>query len=200
MTDDDTPLPLISGGRISFEKPRPRAQVRMVRSNGSGGGGILATHGTFTAAFAVSLMAGVIAGVGFGGFNGVKKGLEAGAKVDTALLGAPASGGASSTVAVEPVLDEIRSLHAQLEQLRHGAETQRTTERLKALEHTIDANQAAAETLDHAASSLASKLEEIEQRLARVEQAGIDTTPVGSIRQSEKGKREGRRGRPHAPQ
>jgi uncharacterized phage infection (PIP) family protein YhgE len=80
------------------------------------------------------------------------------------------------------MLDEVRGLRAQIEQLRHGVETARTADRARAQETARDASlEAQQQALDQTTATLAAKLSEIDSRLARLERSGADATPVGSI-------------------
>ena len=76
------------------------------------------------------------------------------------------------------MLDEVRGLRAQIEQLRHGVETARTADRSRAQETARDAS---LEARQQALDQTTAKLAEIDSRLARLERSGADTTPVGSI-------------------
>ena len=74
--------------------------------------------------------------------------------------------------------EDVRGLRAQIEQLRHLAETSRTSERLKALEAAHEAGAAQAQLL----SATVTKLGQLEARLERLERAQADPTPTGSIK------------------
>jgi hypothetical protein len=70
--------------------------------------------------------------------------------------------------------DEIRLVRTQIEQLRRSAETQRSSERLRALE-------TAREESHDALKANAAKLEKLEARLSQLERASADRTPTGSL-------------------
>lgn len=139
-------------------------------------------------ALTLSIAAGSVAGVILGGKTGVKPGLEAGSRFDAAMLTPGESATAEVAAQTNPtpemarMLDEVRGLRAQIEQLRHGVETARTADRARAQETARDASlEAQQQALDQTTATLAAKLSEIDSRLARLERSGADATPVGSI-------------------
>lgn len=85
---------------------------------------------------------------------------------------------AAGTADVTRLREDVRSLRAQIEQLRHLAETSKTGERLKALEAAHEAGAAQAQLL----GATVMKLGQIEARLERLERAQADPTPTGSIK------------------
>ena len=98
------------------------------------------------------------------------------------LLSAEVAAQTDPTPEMAHMLDEVRGLRAQIEQLRHGVETARTADRSRAQETARDASlEAQQQALDQTTATLAAKLAEIDSRLARLERSGADTTPVGSI-------------------
>ena len=203
MANEDPPLPSFSGGEDSlygsFRRERAQKLGGFKRESvkiGTGGGGFF-SGGVFSSggtrlqlgvALTLSIAAGSVAGVILGGKTGVKPGLEAGSRFDAAML-AP-SGTLSAEVAAQTdpkpemarMVDEVRGLRAQIEQLRHGVETARTADRARAQETARDASlEAQRQTLDETTATLAAKLAEIDSRLARLERPGLDMTPTGSI-------------------
>jgi hypothetical protein len=203
MANDDPPLPGFSGTEDSlygsFRRERAQKLGGFKRESvtiGTGGGGFF-SGGVFSSggmrlqlgvALTLSIAAGSVAGVILGGKTGVKPGLEAGSRLETAMLapsGPPTAEVAAqtdSTSEMARTLDEVRGLRAQIEQLRHGVETARTADRSRAQETARDASlEAQQQALDQTTATLAAKLAEIDSRLARLERSGADTTPVGSI-------------------
>lgn len=115
---------------------------------------------------ALSIIAGVAVGYFVGSHTGVRPAVEAGARVDAASLAQalPWKSEIASDVGdkreIAHLLDELRSLRAQIEQVRHTVEAARAGERV-------------AETT--------SRLDKFEERLGRVERLGADRTATGSI-------------------
>ena len=203
MANDDPPLPGFSGTKDSlygsFTRERAQKLGGFKRESvkvgtGDGGffrGGVFSSGGMrlqLGVALTLSIAAGSVAGVILGGKTGVKPGLEAGSRLDAAML-AP-SGLLSAEVAAQTapapemarMLDEVRGLRAQIEQLRHGVETARTADRSRAQETARDASlEPQQQALDQTTAALAARLGEIDSRLARLERSGVDPTPVGSI-------------------
>ena len=157
----------------------------------TGAGGVFSSGGMrlqLGVALTLSIAAGSVAGVILGGKTGVKPGLEAGSRFDAAMLAPGESATAQVAAQSDPtpemarMLDEVRGLRAQIEQLRHGVETARTADRARAQETARDASlEAREQALDQTTATLAAKLSEIDSRLARLERSGADATPVGSI-------------------
>ena len=203
MANDDPPLPGFSGTGDSlygsFRRERAQRLGGFKRESvkiGTGGGGFF-SGGVFSSgglrlqlgvALTLSIAAGSVAGVILGGKTGVKPGLEAGSRLDSAMI-APSEPPTAQAVAqtgptpeMARMLDEVRGLRAQIEQLRHGVETARAADHVRAQEMTRDASlEAREQALDQTTATLAAKLAEIDSRLARLERSGADTTPVGSI-------------------
>jgi hypothetical protein len=199
MANEDPPLPGFSGTEDSlygsFRRERAPKLGGFKRESvkvGTGGagffrGGVFSSGGMrlqLGAALTLSIAAGSVAGVILGGKTGVKPGLEAGSRLDAAMLAPGQPSNAEVAAQTDPtpemarMLDEVRGLRAQIEQLRHGVETARTTDRSRAQETARDAS---LEALDQTTGVLAAKLTEIDSRLARLERSGVDPTPVGSI-------------------
>ncbi len=199
MANDDPPLPGFSGTGDSlygsFRRERAQKLGGFKRESvkiGTGGSGFF-SGGVFSSggmrlqlgvALTLSIAAGSVAGVILGGNTGVKPGLEAGSRLDAAMLapnGLPTANAAAQTdptPEMAHMLDEMRGLRAQIEQLRHGVETARTADRSRAQETARDAS---LEARQQALDQTTAKLAEIDARLARLERSGADTTPVGSI-------------------
>ncbi len=72
------------------------------------------------------------------------------------------------------LLGDVRALRAQVESLRHKHENSRLAERIRALEAGRDA-----------AAALATRLDRVEERLAKMER--IDPTPTGALQKPERG-------------
>ncbi len=203
MANDDPPLPGFSGTGDSlygsFRRERAqklggfkRESVKIGTSAGGFfSGGVFSSGGMrlqLGVALTLSIAAGSMAGVILGGKTSVKPGLEAGSRFDAAMLtpsDPPIAQGAAQTAPAPEMarmLDEVRGLRAQIEQLRHGVETARTVDHSRALETARDASlEAREQALDQTTATLAARLAEIDSRLARLERSGADTTPVGSI-------------------
>ena len=203
MANEDPPLPSFSGGEDSlygsFRRERAQKLGGFKRESvkiGTGGSGFF-SGGVFSSggmrlqlgvALTLSIAAGSVAGVVLGGKTGVKPGLEAGSRFDAAMLAPGESATAQVSAQIDPtpemarMLDEVRGLRAQIEQLRHGVETARSADRSRAQETARDASlEAQQQALDQTTATLAAKLSEIDSRLARLERSGADATPVGSI-------------------
>lgn len=203
MANDDPPLPGFSGTKDSLygSLRRERAQKlggfkRESVKIGTGGGGFFA-GGVFSSggmrlqlgvALTLSIAAGSVAGAILGGKTGVKQGLEAGSRLDAAMLAPSGPLSAEAAAQTDPapelarMLEEVRGLRAQIEQLRHGVETARSADRSRAQETARDASlEAQQQALDQTTAALGAKLAEVDSRLARLERSGADTTPVGSI-------------------
>jgi len=116
-----------------------------------------------------------------GGVLGFELGMRAGglAPSRSAPIAEPAWLDAAGAAEVARLRGDVRSLRAQIEQLRHLVETSKTAERLKALEPAHEPGAAQAQL----AGSTATKLDLFEARLQRLERAVADATPTGLIRQ-----------------
>jgi hypothetical protein len=198
VANDDPPLPGFSGTEDSlygsFRRERgqklggfKRESVKVGSGGGFFSGGVFSSGGMrlqLGVALTLSIAAGSVAGAMLGGKTGVKQGLEAGSRVEAAMLAPGGSATAAPPAQIDPtpemarVLDEMRGLRAQIEQLRHGVETARTADRSRAAETARDAG---LEARQQALDLTAAKLAEIDSRLARLERSGADPTPVGSI-------------------
>ena len=137
--------------------------------------------------FFTSFWAALALAILVGGALGLELGMRAGG------LAPPPSGrvAAASPTAVGAadvarLREDVRSLRAQIEQLRHAAETSRTSERLKALEMAHETSAAHAQL----PSATATRLDALEARLERLERVGVDTTPTALIQRP--GARNGR--------
>ncbi len=217
MAKDDPPLPDLSATKDrlygSFRRARAadrlggikRERVNLAAAGpGFLSGGVFSSGGLrlqLGAALTLSIAAGSVAGVILGGQTGVKPALEAGARVETALLAQAPPTKTEAAAQPDPasdvtrLLDDVRGLRAQIEQLRHVAETSRTADQLRAQETARDANlETQQKALDQTTAALAAKLNEIDGRLARLERSGVDTTPVGSIGRPSRAQR-GEKGR-----
>lgn len=145
----------------------------------------------FFAALALSVAFGGAGGLILGANTGVRPALEAATRVDAAILAQAlpwkleVASNSSARLDLARLLDEIRGLRAQIEQMRHNAETSRAAERLRALEPPRAPAAEAEPTLNRAAAALTARLGEIELRVSRLERAGADATPVGAIRKGE---------------
>lgn len=115
---------------------------------------------------ALSIVAGIAVGYFVGSHTGVRPAVEAGARVEAASLAqalpwkSEIASDAGDKHEIAHLLDELRSLRAQIEQVRHTVEAARAGER-------------AAET--------ASRLDKFEERIGRVERLGADRTATGAI-------------------
>jgi len=152
MANEDPPLPGFSGTGDSlygsFRRERAQKLGGFKRESvkiGTGGSGFF-SGGVFSSggmrlqlgvALTLSIAAGSVAGVILGGKTGVKPGLEAGSRFDAAMLAPGESATAQVAAQTNPtpemarMLDEVRGLRAQIEQLRHGVETARTADRAR---------------------------------------------------------------------
>jgi hypothetical protein len=146
----------------------------------------------FWLALAASVVAGGAMGFSLGARTGVRPAIEAAmraegakpARADSASAAqAPVAGGGEE---LANLTAELQSLRAQMEQMRHVAETQRAAERLKALEASQSSAQEALQALEKTAAANAARLDEIDRRLARAERPGVDFTPVGAIGRSDR--------------
>ncbi len=194
MADNDFPLPPISGGRVDVIKMRSRViDTSKTQETLSG------LRKQFWAALLISIGAGGAAGLSLGENTGVKEAIQAGAKIDGIKIarvgGTPDTMTPTETQSVASLVDELRGLRAQMEQMRHAAESQRVAERLKALETTQSANQDTLQGIDNAVGASAARLNDIDGRLTRLERAGADATPVGAISKTEQVSSAEKRGR-----
>ncbi|PWB82469.1 MAG: hypothetical protein C3F11_11720 [Methylocystaceae bacterium] len=136
---------------------------------------------------AASVAAGVVVGFLMGSRTGVREALDAGANIDgpamsKALAWKPEiASGAAERQEIARLTDEVRSLRAQAESLRHGGETLRVAERLRALETARDADREAGRANERAIASASARIDKIEARLDLVERAKIDRTPTGAV-------------------
>lgn len=78
------------------------------------------------------------------------------------------------------LVGELRTLRAQVEQLRHANEASRAGERRRALEAGRDATQ------DRAKLDVAARLDKVEDRLSHLEKASADKTATGAIARPDK--------------
>jgi hypothetical protein len=177
MANDDL-LPRQSRGRVAISQLRSPAQASPK---------VPELRKQFLVALSISVAAGGLAGLLLGEKTGVKPAIEAARTEDAKLARAassalePLAGGSS----VASLIDELRSLRAQMEQMRHAAETQRAAERLKTVESAQSANGDALQGVENAIATLAARLGQMDDRLARLERFGSDATPVGAICQAE---------------
>jgi hypothetical protein len=131
----------------------------------------------------VSVVAGLSLGYFSGTHTGVHPALEAGARVSAANLAQALPWksevyGEAGGAPLAQLLEETRALRAQLEQIRHSAENARVSERL----HSLEAGQEAARASERGgAAETGARLEALEARLARLELALADRTPVGAL-------------------
>ncbi len=202
MTNKEPLLPPMSGGgRVYLGNMRARLADAPVPNTGKSSKSL---RNQFWVALAVSIIGGGAAGLTLGENTGVRSAIEAGAKIDVATLAQAlpwklevASGG-SSPPDIAVLLEDVRGLRAQIEQMRHAAETQRAGDRLKSLETAQGASLGAEQALDRTATALATRLNEIDARLARLERVGSDTTPTGAISRTEQGRSAEKAGRRRA--
>ncbi len=200
MAQKDSSLPSYSGtsdslygslNRVEAERPgRFKRESVSMKVPGQGfffGGGVSSAEGmrqTLVVALTLSIAAGGVAGSILGSKTGVKPGLEAAARADAVTLArlSPANAPAASPTAPPPevmgLVEEMRGLRAQVEQLKHVAE------RARAREAEHQASLEGPPALDQATAALTAKLGELDNRLARLEHAGVDMTPTGSIASS----------------
>ncbi|MGA8169437.1 MAG: hypothetical protein WB816_01155 [Methylocystis sp.] len=218
MAKEDPPLPSFSGTEDSlygaFKRERPaksgafkRENIKIGTDGGFFRGGMFSSGGMrlqLGVALTLSIAAGSLAGAFLGGKSSVKSGLEAGSRLDAAML-EPNSASNAGVAQTDPtpemarMLDEVRGLRAQIEQLRHGVEIARAGDHARGQETARDAGlEAQQQALDQTTAALGAKLGELDARLARLERVGVDTTPVGSIpkaRARRAGKRHARKAR-----
>lgn len=134
-----------------------------------------------------SIAAGMIVGFLFGSRAGVKDAIEAGADINGPAMSKALSwkqeiaSGAAERQEIARLTDEVRSLRAQLESMRHGGEALRAAERLRALETARDADREAGRAHEKAIASASARIEKIETRLDLIERAKIDRAPTGSV-------------------
>lgn len=132
---------------------------------------------------AASIAVGMLVGFLFGSHTGVKEALDAGASADgpalsKALAWKPEiAAGAGDRSEIARLLEDVRSMRAQLESLRHGGETLRAAERLRALE----ASHEASHVNEKAVTTAAARIDKLEARLNLLEPTKIDRTPIGAV-------------------
>lgn len=130
-----------------------------------------------------SIAAGLSIGYLFGSGAGSKSALDAGARNEQASLvqalpwKSDVASDARDKQEVAQLVNELRSLRAQIEHIRHNADNLRAAERLHALE---TAREGAVEAGKTGASANA-KLEKLEARLSQLERSTSDRTPTGSV-------------------
>jgi len=181
MTDENMPLPPVSGGgRLHLANFRTRlADESPAKRNSLGR--------QFWAALTVSIVGGSLAGLTMGGDTGVRSAIEAGRRMEAVIPAqtSPAKTAVASAAGGQPdaahLLEDIRGLRAQIEQMRHTAETQRSGERLRTLEAAQATNADLEQDRGRELTALANRITEIDARLERLERAGADATPVGAI-------------------
>ena len=139
--------------------------------------------------FFTSFWAALALAILVGGALGLELGMRAGglAPPPSGRVAETASPQAAGAADVARLREDVRSLRAQIEQLRHAAETSRTAERLKALETAHETSAAHAQL----PSATATRLDALEARLERLERVGVDTTPTAMIQRP--GARNGRK-------
>lgn len=136
---------------------------------------------------AASIAAGMIAGFFFGSRTGVKDALEAGASIDGPAMSkalawkSEIASGAAERQEIARLTDEVRSLRAQMESVRHGGEALRAAERLRALEATREADREASRANEKAIAANAARIDRLETRVDVLERAKIDRTPTGAL-------------------
>ncbi len=133
---------------------------------------------SFRGALALAILAGCALGFELG-LRAGDPGPLAGARSAGTAAWLDAAGAAE----VARLREDVHSLHAQIEALRHLAETSRAGERLKALEASHEAGAAQSQLL----GATVTKLGQIETRLERLERAQADPTPTGSIKRQKPG-------------
>jgi hypothetical protein len=151
-----------SGGDENPGPPRLRFSVAGRRAFNS-----------FRGALALAILAGCALGFELGVRAG-DPGLPTPARSAEAAAWLNAPSGAD----VSRLREDVRGLRAQIEQLRHLAETSKTGERLKALEAAHEAGAAQMQVL----GATATKLGQLEVRFERLERVQADPTPTGSIK------------------
>jgi hypothetical protein len=124
-----------------------------------------------------------------GGALGLELGVRAGglAQPPSGRFAETAAPPAAGAAEVARLREDVRSLRAQIELLRHTAEIARTAERLKALETAHETSAAHAQL----PSATATRLDSLEARLQRLERVGVDATPTALIQRP--GARNGRK-------
>ncbi len=171
---------------VTRTKPGPPSSGRGAGDQDGSGEGKLRRR--FFGVLALSVVMGGAGGLILGADTGVKSALEAGARVDAATLAQALpwkieiASEPSAKLDIARLLDEMRGLRAQIEQMRHNAEISRTAERLRALEAARETSAEAELALNRALAAQTARLDEIEARLSRVERFGADATPVGAVR------------------
>ena len=155
---------LISARGFEEEKKRLLSRLRL---SVAGRGGLR----SYCGALALAILVGAALGFELGMRAGALAPSPGARNAETAWLDA------AGAPEVARLRDDVRSLRAQIEQLRHLAENSRAAERLKALEAAHEAGAAQAQL----AGSTAAQLGRLEARLERLERASADTTPTGLI-------------------
>jgi hypothetical protein len=183
MADNDLSLPPRSGGKVYGEM---RSRIDEAADESQSGSGL---RRQFWIALTASIVAGCGVGLSFGERTGVRPAIEAGTRPEAAK--SARAGGAENFASLT---EELRAVHAQMEQMRHLVENQRAADRLKALESSQSAGQEATQTLEKTAATLASRVDDIDRRLTRLVRAGVDFTPVGATEKSEQPPGPGRTG------
>lgn len=136
---------------------------------------------------AASIAAGMVVGFLFGSHTGVKDALDAAANIDGPALSKAVSwkpeiaSGAGDRHEIARLLDEVRSVRAQVESMRHADESLRAAERLRALEGGRDANHEASRANEKAAAAASARIDKVEARLDLLERTKIDRTPTGAV-------------------
>ncbi|CAN2533522.1 hypothetical+protein [Methylocapsa aurea] len=126
---------------------------------------------------ALSVGAGAAAGFLLGSRTGVKDALQTARSIDAQTLAKAldwkpeVSFGLERRREIASLLDEARATRALIEGLRHDEEALRAGARLRALETARDSG--------------GQRLERLEQRLDRLENARIDLQPTGSVPKGE---------------
>jgi TolA-binding protein len=171
MTDEASPLPPQGvGAHPLLESRRGGASEGLLASLSARAWAGLPN--SFWSALALSALLGAALGLRLGG----------------GLPGAPAPEDSTARLAetlpgaeVARLVDELRGLRAQIEQMRHNAELQRVAERVKALETARDA---LADANGQTAAQLAARLASVEARLAEIEVAGADSATPGTAKRN----------------
>ena len=84
---------------------------------------------------------------------------------------------ASDKQEIARLVNEIDSLRAQIEQVRHSADNLHASERLRALEAVREQSAEAGKTN----TTVIARLDQLETRLAQLERAALDRTPTGAF-------------------
>ena len=191
---DATEMELIGKGAraLGDEKAPPRrppagALIILPAAPAAGG----AAFGKIRMLLTASVTLGLALGYVSGSRTGVRPALEAGGRVDAASLARALPW--KNEIAAEAVdrrqvarlLDDLRSLRAQVEQMRHASETSRILDRIHALEV---AGRAAPPAPSRSKVDPTARLVKLEERFARLERAGADRTATGSIAKPETAK------------